>query len=93
MGLLKEITSFFPYSLIFVVFLVTSVAFWILRLEERDKKILRYKEIANIEHNETEHHGEAVIIRHHLNMSHNMILLEAQKITERNKKLLINNPA
>jgi hypothetical protein len=90
---LKEMGSFFPYSLTFVVFLAALIAIWILRLEERDKKILRYKEIADTEYNETEHHGEAVAIRHYLKMSHNMILLKAQMIARRKKELLINKPA
>jgi hypothetical protein len=66
---------------------------WYWFSEKREIRMLRYKEIADTEEQETNHHGEAVTLRRRLRMNHEEILAKAKKVIERNSKLLKNNPA
>jgi hypothetical protein len=87
------VSDFYPFSLMVIALFVFALALFIQWGIKRDSKILRYREIANTSQKEINHHGEAVSIRHELQMTHDEILTKALKIIERNRKLLVNNPA
>jgi hypothetical protein len=95
--ILKEIHTFlislsFPVRMgILAVFMFLYLV-WYWLSEKREIRILRYKEIADTEEQETNHHGEAVTLRRRLRMNHEEILAKAKKVIERNSKLLKNNP-